>query len=243
MTRQDFINNIIDEVTISGSLELPVNEKEINRIIDNEKRNVYLNWRNAVESKFTIMNPRAFNTPDFRQSRMIQLPECVWGIEDLREIKGGSRLFGINDPDLSMDRVFGSDIFLSPFSSDVIATRTISYSYFDLMRGFTTYDIQFQFTPNTHRLSIIGHDPVSPVLIRCLCGIQESELLDDYMFYKLIAGKYMINLNRAIKLFQYNLVGGVSIGEQLKEQGEKYIEEVKEYQKGITPPDWFLMFS
>lgn len=243
MLREEFVKNIIDEVTISGSLNLPVNKDEINRLIDNEKRNVYLNWRNTVESKFTVINQRAFNTPEFRQSRMIQLPDCVWGIEDLRELKGGSRLFGINDPDLSMDRVFNSDVFLSPFSSDVIASRTISYSYFDLMRGFTTVDIQFHFTPNTHRLSIIGHDPISPVLIRCLCSIQESELLDDYMFYKQIAGKYMINLNRAIKTFQYNLVGGVSIGDQLKEQGKEYLDEVADYQKGITPPDWFLMFQ
>ena len=74
------------------------------------------------------MNPAAFQTKDFKSSRSIQLPECVWGINEFSEIKDGARFFGINDMDLTMDKVFGSDLFLSPFSSDIIATRTITWS-------------------------------------------------------------------------------------------------------------------
>ena len=180
MTRNDFIKNIVDEITISGSLNVTVNTKEIERIIDNEKRYVFRNWRDTVELRYGVIPVERFRTPEFRQSRTIQFPDCVWGIDEFREIKDGSRLFGINDPDLSMERVMGSDLWLSPFSSDVITTRTVSYSWFDLARSFTLRDINFNFNLNTKRLQVIGHDPIAPVLCRVFVQIEDSALYDDY---------------------------------------------------------------
>ena len=116
MTKQELIKLVVDDLTVSGSLKLSLNEDEISRIIDVEKNMAYRDWRDAVELKMAVMNPAVFRTKEFKESRTIQLPECVWGIHELREIKDGSRLFGINDPDLSMDRIMASDLYLSPFS-------------------------------------------------------------------------------------------------------------------------------
>ena len=243
MTREDFIQNIVDEITISGSLNVTVKTKEIERIIDNEKRNVFRNWRDTVEPRYGIIPVSQFRTPEFRQSRTIQFPDCVWGIEEFREIKDGSRLFGINDPDLSMERVMGSDLWLSPFSSDVITTRTISYSWFDLARSFTLKDIQFNFNINTKRVQVIGHDPIAPVLCRVFVQIEDAALYDDYMFLKLCIGKTMIQIHRVLKTFEVTLVGGVSIGQYFMELGKEYLNEVNEYIKGQQNPDWFLMFQ
>jgi len=242
MTKEDFINNIQNEITASGSIKIELNTDEISRIIENEKRNVFRNWRDTVELRYGIVSLDAFRTKDFRQSRTIQLPQCVWGIEEFREIKDGSRLFGINDPDLRLERVMGSDLWLSPFSSDVIATRTVSYSWFDLARSFTMYDITFSFNINTKRLQVIGHDPVSPVLIRCYVQIEDSALYDDYMFLKQCCGKCMIQIHRILKTFEYNVIGGVSITSYYSELGKQYLDEVAEYIKGNQNPDFFLMF-
>ena len=81
MTREDFIKNIVDEITISGTLNVTVKTKEIERIIDNEKRNVFRNWRDTVELRYGIIPVTQFRTPEFRKSRTIQFPDCVWGIE------------------------------------------------------------------------------------------------------------------------------------------------------------------
>ena len=72
MTREDFIQNIVDEITISGSLNVTVKTKEIERIIDNEKRNVFRNWRDTVELRTGFIPVSQFRTPEFRQSRTIQ---------------------------------------------------------------------------------------------------------------------------------------------------------------------------
>lgn len=184
MIKSELIKLISDELTASGTIPLNLNEDEISRIIDFEKEMVHRDWRDTVELKYAIMNPSVFRTTEFRQSRTIQLPSCVYGIDEFREIKDGGRLFGINDPDLRLERVMGSDLWLSPFSSDVITTRTVSYSWFDLARSFTLTAIQFRFNINTHRINVIGHDPVAPVLIRAYVAIDDGELYEDSYFQR-----------------------------------------------------------
>lgn len=243
MTKQELIKLVTDDLTVSGSLKLNLNEDEISRIIDVEKNMVYRDWRDTVELKMAVMNPAVFRTKEFKKSRTIHLPECVWGIHDLREIKDGSRLFGLLDPDLSMDRIMASDLWLSPFSSDTIATRTVSYSWFDLARSFTLYDISSRYNINTHRLYIYGHDPIAPVLIRAYVAIDDGDLYSDYYFQRWIIAKCKCQLHRVLKTFEYTTIGGVNITSMYGDQGEKEIQEIKEYIKSQDQPDWFLMFQ
>ena len=77
--------------------------------------------------------------------------------------------------------VMGS-AWLSPFSSDVITTRTVSYSWFDLARSFTLKDIQFHFNLNTKRVQL--DMSLFPVLCRVFLQIEDAALYDDYMFLK-----------------------------------------------------------
>src|SRR5574344_1485773 len=189
MTKEELVKLVTDDLTASGSINLSLDEKEIARVIDVEKNMVHRDWRDTVDLKYAVMNPAAFRTAQFKASRTIQLPECVFGIQEFREIQDGSRLFGINDPDLRIERVMGSDLWLSPFSSDVITTRTVSYGWFDLARSFTLRDINFHFNLNTKRVQVIGHDPIAPVLCRVYVQIEDAALYDDYMFLKQCIGK------------------------------------------------------
>ena len=243
MTKQELIKLVVDDLTVSGSLKLSLNEDEISRIIDVEKNMAYRDWRDAVELKMAVMNPAVFRTKEFKESRTIQLPECVWGIHDLREIKDGTRLFGLNSPDITMDRIMASDLFLSPFSSEHITARTISYSWFDLARSFTLLDIGHRFNINTHRIFIYGHEPIAPVLIRAYVGIEESALYDDYYFERWVICKTKAQLHRVLKTFEYTTIGGVNITSMYGEQADKEMQEIKEYIKGQDQPDWFLMFQ
>ena len=243
MTKQELIKLIVDDLTVSGSLKLSLNEDEISRIIDVEKNMAYRDWRDAVELKMAVMSPAAFRTEEFKKSRTIQMPDCVWGIHELREIKDGNRLFGINSPDLNMDRIMASDLWLSPMSSDTILTRTVSYSWFDLSRSFICLQINFKFNINTHRIMIFGRDPIAPVLIRAYVGIDEADLFEDYYFQRWCIAKSKQQIHRVLKTFEYTTIGGVNITSMYGEQGDKEIQEIKEYIKGQDQADWFLMFQ
>ena len=137
----------------------------------------------------------------------------------------------------------GSDLWLSPFSSDVITTRTISYSWFDLARSFTLIDIQFRFNINTHRINVIGHDPIAPVVIRAYIAIDDADLFEDYYFQRWCIAKCKCQMHRILKTFEYNVIGGVNITSMYGEQGTQELNDIKEYQKGQDPPDYFISFS
>lgn len=243
MTKEELIDLVDQELSVSGKIKLSVSREEISRIIDMEKRYVYRDWPFTTELKCAVMSPAAFRTDEFRSSRTIQLPDCVWGIQEFCEIKDGMRMFGINDPDLRLERVMASDLWLSPFSSDVITSRTVSYSWFDLARSFTLTDIQFNFNLNTHRIVVIGHEPYAPVLIRAWVGIDEGNLYEDIYFQRWIIARCKMQLHRVLKTFEYTAVGGIPITSMLGEQGKQECDEIKEYMKNNTQPDWFLMFS
>lgn len=243
MTKEDLIQLVSDDLTVSGTLNIKVSDQEIGRIIDVEKKYVCRDWPQMVELKHAIMHPTAFRTPEFRQSRTIQLPDCVYGIQEFREVKDGWRMFGINDPDLRLERVMGSDLWLSPFSSDVITSRTISYSWFDLTRSFSLVDIGFRFNINTHRITVIGHDPVAPVLIRAWVSIDDADIYEDYYFQRWVIARCKTQLHRVLKTFETTVIGGTNITTMYGDQGKQEMDEIKEYIKGITQPDWFLMFQ
>ena len=243
MTKEELVQLVTDDLTVSGSLSLNLNTKEIERIIDVEKNWFHREYRQCVEPKCAVMNPWAFRTDAFRKSRSIQLPECVWGIDEFREIRDGGRLFGLNDPDLRMERVMGSDLWLSPFSSDVITTRTVSYSWFDLARSFTLTDIQFTFNQNTHRIYVKGHDPIAPVFIRALVAIDDGDLYEDYYFQRWVIARCKMQMHRVLKTFEYVTIGGVNITSMYGEQGKEEMTELKETISKLDMPDWFLMFQ
>ena len=243
MTKDELVNFVVDDLTASGSLNIKLKEAEINRIIDAEKKYVFRKWRDTVELKYGIIRVDSFRTPEFRASRTIQLPECVWGIREFREIKDSARLFGINDPDLNFDRVMNSDLYLAgPFMSDIITSRIVSYSFFDQARGFTLYDIGFDFNINTKRLKVIGHDPLNPVLVQAYMQIEDSALYDDYYFQRWIIARCKRQIHRILKTFEYNLVGGVNITSMYEEQGKEEMTDIKDEMEKNNQPDWFLMF-
>ena len=243
MTKDELVQSVVDELTASGSLNISLKTEEISRIIDVEKKYVFREWRDTVELKYGVIRTESFKTPEFRSSRTIQLPDCVWGVREFREIKDSARLFGINDPDLNFDRVMNSDLYLAgPFMSDIITSRIVSYSFFDLARSFTLYDVNFDFNLNTKRLKVIGHDPLNPVLIQVYMQIEDSALYNDYYFQRWIIARCKRQFHRVLKTFEYNLVGGVNITSMYEEQGKSEMDEIKETIDKRNQPDWFLMF-
>jgi len=241
MNRTELIQYINDDITVGGKVPINVPEREIIRIIEQSERKAYKTWRDACEVQYAIMNPSAFNTEEFKNSRCIQFPDCVWGINEFREIKDGARFFGINDMDMTMDKVFGSDLFLSPFSSDIITTRTITWSWFDLAKTFTLTHISFKFNNNSHRLTVTGRNPYHPVVIQAYIGIPKEDLYDDYYFQRLCVAVTKQQLHRMIHTVEGKLIGDTQYINSLAEDGKAEETSIQEEKLKQDPADWFLM--
>jgi hypothetical protein len=243
MTKEELIHEIIGEVTASCSLPYSPPTVEIERIIDKEMRFLYREYRTLLQDKIYIINKKYYNTTEWRNTRTFQLNKCTEGIKKLVEMTGGSRVFGINDPDMSFDRLMASDLYLTPLSSDQITYRTIQWSFWDLARAFNLVDINHNFNPNTHRLIITGRTPVESLFVLAMDHIPEEDAYEDTIVIEWMIAKAKISLARILGAFTYNLLGGITINyEQWRSEGNEKIVELTAKIKSEDSCDYFTFF-
>jgi len=243
MTKGELIEAIIEELTASGALPFSPPTKEIERIIDKEMRWLYREYRELLQDKIYIINKKYFNTREFSNTRTIQMNGCTEGVKKVVEITGGNRVFGINDPDMSFDRLMASDLYLTPLSSDQITYRTIQWSFWDLARSFNLQDINHDFNPNTRRLIITGRTPTESLMVLAMDQIPLEDAYEDTIVLEWMIAKGKISLARILGAFNYDLLGNISINfEQWRTEGQEKITELTEKIKGDDTCDWFLFF-
>lgn len=243
MTKAELVEEVKGELTASCALPYSPSTKEIERIIDKEMRWLYREYRELLQDKIYILDKKYYSSKEFRDTRTFQMNSCTEGIKKVIEMTDGSRVFGINDPDLSFDRMMASDLYLTPLSSDQITYRTIQWSFWDLARGFNLRDINHDFNPNTHRLVITGRTPVESLMILAMDQIPEEDAYEDTIVIEWMIAKGKISLARILGAFNYNLLGNITINfEQWRSEGQEDLERLREKIKGDDTPDWFLFF-
>ena len=127
MTKDELVDYIKNDLSASYSLPFLPPDDEIKRIIEFETRYIYKEYRESLTETNYIVELPYFNSKEFRTNRIIQLPDCVEGIVKFCEINNGSRMWGLNDPDMRFDKAMASDMYLSPFSGDQIAYRIVQW--------------------------------------------------------------------------------------------------------------------
>ena len=244
MLKQELIEMVKGEITSSCSLPFSPPDKEIERIISKEMRFLYREYRTLLQDKIYIINKSYYCTPEWKATRTFQLNPCTEGIKQVKELTGGSRVFGINDPDLNFDRLMASDLYLTPLSSDQITYRTIQWSFWDLARAFNLVDINHDFNPNTHRLIITGRTPIQSLFVLAMDHIPEEDAYEDTIVIEWITAKAKQSLARILGSFNYQLLGGVTINyDQWRNEANEELGILREKIKGDNPADWVLLIS
>jgi hypothetical protein len=243
MNKAEFIDRINGEITASCALPYSPPKAEIERIIDKEMRWLYREYRELLYDRIYIINKKYYQTQDWKDTRTFQMNNCTEGIKQVKEMTGGSRVFGINDPDLNSDRLMASDLYLTPLSSDQITYRTIQHSFWDLARAFNLVDINHDFNAITHRLAITGRTPIQSLFVLALDQIPAEDAYEDTIVLEWMIAKAKLSLARILGTFNYQLLGNVQINYDIwRTEGNEELERLREKIKGDNPPDWFIMF-
>ena len=241
MTKKELLEFIKAEITMSGALQISLPDKEIERIIDNETNALYDKYRDALVEKYTIVPRNLFYTPEFRATRTLKFPPCVKTVDEVQEIKARNLIWGFSDPDITFQRAFTADLWMSPMGGDTIAFRTIQWSMLDMMKSFIITDMTHSWNRPTHTLLITGHDPQSDVYIHLWEVVKGEDLWEDPWVRKWIGAKCKKQVSKMLGLFTYTTIGGVTINsDKYGEEADKEIEECNEFFKGQIVPDWFV---
>lgn len=241
MTELELITDINDEITFSGALPYGLPEKEIRRIIENDSRYFWDNWRHAVESRYLLLPLEIFTNSTFKKFRQIQLPDCVQFVVDFKEAKGGS-IFATIDRDFADQKFIGSEIFLTPFIGESIMYRTIMFSFLDLTKAMLLDTIAYDYNKNSKLLGVIGRTPKTSAVVRVFKKLDQDKLFEDEMFQRYVRAHAKVRLAHMLQTFNYTLPGGVTVNYQnIVTTAEKEMEEVKAMMKGENTPDWMFL--
>lgn len=243
MSEQELINEISASLTQSCALPYGLNETEIKRLIRKAERWFFDNYGEAVEERYIVLPKAIFDHPDFKNNRLVQMPDCVQFVYDLREITGIG-IIGQPERDFSDSKLLGAEIFLSPFQGDNLVYRTAMYSYFDLAKAYSLETVAYRYNKNTKRISVLGRNPFRDCYVRAAIRIPLESLYDDEIFIRYLLADAKINLGRTLQVFNYNLPGGIQINfDGIKNDGLEEMREIKEQIDGESSTDWFLLWN
>jgi len=106
MTRSEFIEWLKSEITMSNTINISLSDREYERLVDRELRMVYELDNDSVRYDKYIIPRDVFYSQEFRKTRTIKFPDCVLSVVKLEEMKRRNYMYGVNDPDLSWNRMF-----------------------------------------------------------------------------------------------------------------------------------------
>lgn len=242
MTEAELIADINNEITFSGALPYSLPEKEIKRIILNDSRFFWDNWRHAVESKYLLLPQEIFTAPQFKTHRQIQLPDCVQFVVDFKEAKGGS-IFATIDRDFAEQKFIGSEIYLTPFIGESIMYRTVIFSFLDLTKGLMIDTIAYDYNKNSKKLGVLGRTPKTAAVLRIYKKLEQDKLFEDELFQRYVRAHAKVRLAHMLQTFNYTLPGDVTVNyTNIVTTAEKEMEDVKTMMKGENTPDWIYLY-
>lgn len=243
MTREELKTDIDNEITFSRSMPYSLPDKELDRIIDIARNYFWDNWRYATQERYMLLPLELFKTDEFKKHRIIKLPECIRFVHGMTEIKNMS-VFGTIDRDFSEQKFIGSEIFLTPFMGESIVYRTVMFSFLDLTKKLVLDDISYDHNKNNHQLFVKGHDPKTPVVLKCSAGIEEHDLFEDEMYQRYTRAKAKVRLGEQLSVFKYNLPGGVEINyEVMVTKAEEELKSVVEEMDKENVPNYMEVIS
>jgi len=202
----------------------------------------YENYRDSVETQYFIIKLEEFQKPAWKECRVINMPEGVVSVFEVREITGAG-LLGTVDRDFADNKLIASEIYLSPFLGDGLVYRIAQYQFFDLTKAFFMDLIRFDFNRRTLKLKILGRDPRRDLFIQTYVKIPADKLYDDYYFYRYVTAKSKLSLARQLSFFDFNLMGGIKINvSDLRSEATEEIAKVEQEIKDQDTPDYFMVW-
>lgn len=242
-TQEEFISLIQQEISVACALPFTVPVKEIERIIKFSADWFYKKYEDAVEERYYIIPKSLFTTPQFKLTRTITMPDCVFSVFTLKKLKEDfGRSFSFDGTaDFGIERLFLSDSVSIGQGTENLMYYTLNMYWLDVASHIITHTISYNYNRSSHRLFISGETPDRDCVASVYAKLPMEFLMKDEIFYRYVVAKCKIQLSRILGTFDFNLPGNIKINYDLiRTEGQEEITKIEEEIKGEEGMDFFF---
>lgn len=242
-TQDEFIALVQQEISVACALPFTVPVKEIERIIRLSADWFYKKYEDSVEERYVVVSKKNFESEEFRKSRTVTLPDCVFSVFSFKKLKEDfGRTFSFDGTgDFGVERLFLSDSVSIGQGTENMMYYVLNLSWLDLSSHIINHTISYNYNRSSHKLFVGGQTPDRDCVVHCYVKLPFEYLMKDEIYYRYVVAKCKIQLSRILGTFNFNLPGNIQINYDLiRSEGQEELTKIEEEIKGDEGMDFFF---
>lgn len=237
----DFINRVINTVTVSCALPFQIPIEHVERLIREAAQFFWENDNSSMERRVYNIRNTDLNKEN-AATKLILLPEQIYSVYGV--YRGSGYAHGVLD-DFSVEKimlsqysVFGGardDSRIGPV--DMVMSMYELSTYENLFNSAITYD----FNRFSHQLNIIGDIGYDDLVIKAFVRCRVQDLYNNYYFLKYVTALCQRALSTIYGTLSFKMPGGVEINyDKFEESANNEIDKIEEALKNRSGVGFFL---
>lgn len=252
MVDYNFIQRVIQELTQSCALQLPIPAAAIPPLIIQAAQFFWQNCDEAIEERYYCIRNQDFNKcgPNITFKLPPQIVS-VFGVNKLTD----SITYGVMG-DFSLERMLLNNSALASGAggtlSDVFGSGNgytltdVTAALYEVYTFKSLFDVPLTYNYNqfSNELVILGDLGYSDIVLQTYKRLKIQDLYKNYYFFRLVVAFALRSMSTIMGTMEFKLPGGVTINyARFQDMAAEYIEEVKEWVTKNHSADYFLNTS
>jgi hypothetical protein len=237
MTKDLFIDSIVDEISEGNELDISPKPDRIEKIIDQAKRYFYQNSMDAHQTEYMVISKALMETPLYKSRGIIKLPSCVRSILSLEETGADWINYNVNPDYKKVNYSYLNAAFTGDSDSMVYAIS--AGMYFDFVRtNFIVKTVGFSYSGLTNYLNIQSRSQLRGLVAQAAIDIPVEKLFELNQFFRYCVGLCRKSIGRIYSVSELKLLGrsGFNIT-AIKEDGNDEVKEIRDAIKADNESD------
>lgn len=244
-----FIQRIIQELTQSCALNLPIPASAIPPLILQAAQYFWQNCDFSIEERYYVVKNSEFQKCG--ANRTVKLPQqivSVFGVHKLTD----SFNYGVLG-DFSLERMIlnnsamvngvGSTLTDVFGSGQGYSLTDVTAALYEVQTYKSIFDVPLTFNYNefSNELVILGDLGRSDVILQTFKRLKIQDLYKNYYFFRLCVAFGLRSMGTIMGTMEFKLPGGVTLNyDRFNDLASEYIEEVKDWIQKNHAADYFI---
>lgn len=244
-----FIQRIIQELTQSCAIQLPIPPASIPPLILQAAQYFWQNCDYAVEERYYCVKNEDFNRCG--PNTTVKLPPQIVSVFGVHKITDSFN-YGVMG-DFGLERMilnnsamaFGAggqltDVFGSGMGYNLM---DVTAALYEVQTYKSMFDVPLTYNYNefSNELVILGDLGYSDIILQTFRRLKIQDLYKNYYFFRLCVAFGLRSMSQIVGTFDFKLPGGVTINYQrFQDMAQEYIQEVQDWITKNHASDYFI---